>query len=280
MVLDLGGAVAVVTGAASGIGAELAVLLAERGAGLALVDRNAAGLETVRERLDPAARVSVHIVDLADRLALEAVAEEVEAAHGRVTLLVNNAGVAIAGPFVDYGPADFETLMDVNFWAGVRLTRAFLPLLKAEAASQIVYVSSIFGIVGFAGNVAYCASKFAIRGFAEALRQELRHTPVGVTVVHPGGVNTNIARDARAAAATDPDEARQSMARFQSRLRMPPERAARKILAGIEARRRRVVIGADAYAIDALQRLAPAFSGDVLAREALRFTPGLARTAP
>ena len=274
MAMQLLGAVAVLTGAASGIGAELAVGLASKGASLALVDRNATGLEATRGRLGAAA-VSLHVLDLTDRAAIDALPAAVAAAHGRATLLINNAGVAIAGPFADYGPDDFEWLMQINFWAGVRLTRGFLPMLQAEPAAQLVYLSSIFGVIGFAGHVAYCASKFAIRGFAEALRQELTHTSVGVTVVHPGGVDTNIARAARHAAKADPAAAASGMAGFQTQLRMPPERAAARIVAAIEARKKRVLIGADALAFDALQRLAPGGYDGLVARQALRFTPGL-----
>lgn len=262
MTLALDNAVAVITGAASGMGAELAVQMAGRGCHVALVDRNEAGLDAVAARIRAGAggnrvRVTTHVADLADKDAIAALPDAVVAAHGKVTVLASNAGAALAGPFDDYSLDDFEWLMTVNFWAGIRLTRAFLPALKREPAAQIAYTSSIFGIVGVPGNVAYCASKFALKGFGEALRQELAATGVGITMIHPGGVNTAIARTARIARGTDPARAAQGMAEFQKLLRTPADKAAAVILDGIVRRRQRVLIGSDARVMDWLQRLLP-----------------------
>jgi short-subunit dehydrogenase len=279
MELGLRGAVIAITGAARGIGAELAVQLAATGASLALIDRDAAGLEAVRQRIADDVTVSNHVIDLTDRRAIADLPHAVEAAHGRATVLVNNAGVALAGPFEAYGPDDFDWLMEINFWSGVGLTRAFLPLLKAEPVARIVYMSSVFGLIGAAGNVAYCASKFAITGFAEALRQELLHTKVGITRVHPGGVDTCIARGARVAAGVDAGLARERMAKFQKSLRTPPARAAAKIISAIKRGKSRVLIGADAYTIDALSRLAPGSYGGLVGPGFVRLTPGLVETA-
>jgi short-subunit dehydrogenase len=266
MNFDLRNAVVVLTGAACGIGAELAVLLAGAGAHLALVDCDEAGLAATAQRLAPEALVSCHVVDLGDSQAIAALPEVVLAAHGRVSMMISNAGVALVGPFDDYGDDDFEWLMNINFWAGVRLSRAFMPYLRQAPIAQIVYVSSVYGIIGVPGNVAYCASKFAIRGFAEALRQEVADTGIGITVVHPGGVNTNIARAAKIAAGTDPVAAQEGVERFQKLLRTKPAAAAATIVNGIKRRRQRVLIGADAYVIDTLKRLMPKQADKLMAK--------------
>lgn len=281
MTLALDNAVAVITGAASGMGAALALQMAARGTNLALVDRNEDGLEAIaaKIRTGPGAnriKVTTHVVDLADKDAIAALPDAVLAAHGKVTVLASNAGAAMAGPFDDYSLEDFEWLMDVNFWAGIRLTRAFLPALKREKAAQIVYTSSIFGIVGVPGNVAYCASKFALKGFGEALRQELAETGVRITLVHPGGVNTAIARTARVAHGTDAAIAAQGMEQFQKLLRTPADKAAAAILDGIAKRKPRVLIGADAKVLDLLQRLMPVGHAKLVARQASAMPRALA----
>ena len=202
----LRGGVAVLTGAGSGIGAALAVNLARRGMHLALVDLNPAGLEaTAAQARAAGATVSTHVMDVADHAAVAALPAEVLARHGRVTALVNNAGVALGGLFTDVDADDFDWLMNINFGATVRLTRAFLPALARQAAAQVVNVSSIFGIIAPPGQTAYAASKFAVRGFSESLRHELETSgsPVGVTLVHPGGVRTAIAENARLAKGLD-----------------------------------------------------------------------------
>lgn len=278
MNFDLRDAVVALTGAASGIGAELAVHLAGAGAHLALVDRDADGLEATRQHVGPDVQVSCHVVDLGDRQAIAALPEAVAAAHGRVSMLISNAGVALVGPFDDYGENDFEWLMNINFWAGVRLTRAFIPWLRQAPMAQIVYVSSVYGIIGVPGNVAYCASKFAIRGFAEALRQEIKHTGIGITIVHPGGVNTNIARTAKIAAGTDPVVAQEGVRQFQKMLRTQPASAATTIINGIQRRRQRVLIGVDAYVIDGLKRLMPLQSDKLMAKAAGKMQPSLTRS--
>jgi short-subunit dehydrogenase len=265
MRFELQDAVVVLTGAGSGIGAELAVQLANAGSHLALVDQNAEGLATTRRRITAPARITCHTANLADKSAIAALPQTVIAAHGRVTMLINNAGTALIGPFEDYGEDDFEQLMQVNFWAGVRLSRGFLPSLRQAPTAQLVFVSSVFGLVGAPGNVAYCASKFAIRGFAEALGQELRDTGIRVTLVHPGGVDTNIARAAKVAAGTAAEAAHEGARRFQKLLRHPPDAAASTIINGIRRRKRRILIGIDSYVIDALKRLAPSHSDRLMA---------------
>lgn len=254
----LGGKTALLTGAASGIGAALAPALARRGCALALVDRDAAGLAaTARAARASGVAVSEHVLDLTDRAALLALPEAVRARHGGLHLLINNAGVALGGRFEDTDPADIDWLMEVNLHAVMRLTHACLPLLRAQAQAQIVNLSSVFGVIAPAGQAAYSASKFAVRGFSEALRHEVEGTGLGVTLVHPGGVATAIARNARSPRGMEAREAAERMAAFERLLTMPPETAAEAILRGIEARAPRVVIGADARRAFLLQRLMP-----------------------
>ncbi len=254
----LRGGVAVVTGAAGGIGRAVALALAGRGCHLALVDRDAAGLAAAaglaRQR---GVSVSEHTLDVADAAAVAALPAAVLVAHGRVSLLINNAGVALMGYFTQVTPDDFSWLFEINFWGTVRTTRAFLPALLRQPAAQIVNVSSVFGIVAPAGQTAYAAAKFAVRGFSEALRHELEATGVGVTVVHPGGVATAIARNARVSPGIAPPAAAEALARFSKALVTTPEAAAFGIVAAIVQRRKRVLIGRDAYMLDALQRLTP-----------------------
>ncbi len=252
--------VAVITGAASGIGAALAAQLARRGMHLALVDLNAAGLETVAQAARTAGvSVSTHVLDVTDSAATAALPAAVLATHGRVTVLVNNAGVALGGMFEQVAAEDFDWLMSVNFGATVRLTRAFLPLLAAESAAQLVNISSVFGIIAPPGQTAYSASKFAVRGFSEALRHELEMTQsgVGVTIVHPGGVRTAIADNARLANGLDAAEIERERATWRGLLALPAAAAAERIARGIERREARVLVGNDAIAAAWLQRVFP-----------------------
>ena len=278
MNFDLRNGVVALTGAASGIGAELAVQLGRAGTHLALIDRDAAGLAATCSRIGPGVRVSSHLIDLSDKQAIVALPQAVAAVHGGVNILISNAGVALVGPFDDYGETDFEWLMNINFWAGVHLSRAFMPWLAQAPIAQIVYVSSVYGLIGVPGNVAYCASKFAIRGFAESLRQEIKHTGIGVTIVHPGGVNTNIARTAKIAAGTDPVIAQEGIAQFQKLLRTKSTAAATSIVKAIQQRRQRVLIGADAHVIDGMKRLMPVQSESLVAKVASRVKPSLTQS--
>ena len=254
------GGVAVVTGAARGIGAALAASLARRGMDLALVDLNADGLAwTAAAARALGAKVSTHLLDVADTAGTAALPDAVLAGHGRVTLLVNNAGVALGGLFEQVAAEDFDWLMSINFGATVRLTRAFLPLLARAPAAQIVNVSSIFGIIAPPGQTAYAASKFAVRGFSESLRHELEMTnsPVGVTIVHPGGVRTSIADNARLSKRLDPGDVARERANWRGLLALSPEDAAECIARGIERRAPRVIVGNDAKGAAWLQRLFP-----------------------
>lgn len=255
--------VAVITGAAGGIGAALAMALARRGMHLALVDVAAEGLAATAQRAGACGvRTSSHVIDLAGtdaRAAMAGLPAAVQAAHGRASVLVNNAGVAVGGSFEMVSEDDFDWLMRVNFEATVRLCRAFLPLLAREQAAQVVNVSSIFGIVAPPGQTAYCASKFAVRGFSESLRHELQAagSPVGLTLVHPGGVRTGIAENARVPAGVDAATRAQQQTAWRQMLRLAPETAAERIALAIERREPRVLVGQDAVRAAWLQRFFP-----------------------
>ncbi|GJD51670.1 Putative oxidoreductase SadH [Methylobacterium crusticola] len=250
--------VALVTGAGSGIGAALALALVRKGCRLAVVDRDPVGLgRTVARVQEIGGDVSSHLLDVTDAAAVAALPEAVLARHGPLDLLVNNAGVALAGRFAELDLADFEWVMDVNFRAVVRMTHAFLPLLAGRPAAQIVNLSSLYGIIAPPGQTAYAASKFAVRGFSEALRHEHAGTGLGVTVVHPGGVATAIARNARIGARLDPAEAERGRAAFERMLRLSPEAASERIVRGIERRAPRIIVGGDARQVVLIQRLLP-----------------------
>ena len=259
---------AVVTGAASGIGAALAPALAARGSDLVLLDRDAGRLDGVATSVRaafPGRRVGTLVADLADPARLQQAADALVAEHPGTTLLVNNAGVALSGRFDQVTLAEFDQVLDVNLRAVVRLTHALLPTLQANPGSHLVNVSSVFGILAPPGQVAYATSKFAVRGFTEALRHELAGDGVGVTSVHPGGVRTCIAETARVAAAVPPAEAERGRREFARLLRYPPERAAERIVRAVERRQPRLLIGATAVVPDVLVRLAPGSYGRVLA---------------
>jgi len=258
--MKLAGRTAVITGAASGIGRGTAMALARRGCGLALADLNGQGLAETVALVEPhGVRVSRHRLDVADRAAVAALPDAVLAAHGRADLLFNNAGVAIGGTFEQVAEEDFDWLMEINFQAVVRLTRAFLPLLRSSDQARIVNISSIFGIIAPPGQTAYCASKFAVRAFSESLRRELEAegARIGVTVVHPGGVDTSIAKSARPPRGINDPDLEAQKARFEKFLRMPPEKAGEIIVAGVEKERPRVLVGGDARFMALVERLAP-----------------------
>ncbi|OJF11942.1 acetoin dehydrogenase [Couchioplanes caeruleus subsp. caeruleus] len=253
------GRTCVITGAASGIGAALALDLAKRRAVLALVDKDADGLARIADlaRRTGAKDVSTHVVDLGDGGDRVDLATEVAARHGGTDLLVNNAGVALSGTFEQVDMKDFDWLMEINLHAVVRMTKAFLPQLLSHPGSHVVNVSSLFGLLAPPAQVAYATSKFGVRGFSEALRHELSGR-VGVTVVHPGGVRTNIAMSARISGPdVDGEQAAQLRQFTEKALTLPPEEAARQIIAAVQARKPRLVITGIAKIADLLVRIAP-----------------------
>jgi NAD(P)-dependent dehydrogenase (short-subunit alcohol dehydrogenase family) len=257
--------VAVVTGSASGIGRATAVALAERGCDLALADIDEVGLQqTARQIEQLGRRVTTHTVDVASRAAMEAFVEAVVGAHGRVHIVVNNAGVSVTAPFEEHTLEDFEWLFGINFWGVVYGCKLFLPHLKAAGEGHIVNISSVFGLIGLPTQSAYCASKFAVRGLSEGLRTEFAPFNIGVTSVHPGGINTNIVKNSRFIEGRDGQKAR--IIRQFERNAMSPERAAQKIILGIEANSARVLITKETYVTDLLKRVAPTLTNRLVER--------------
>jgi NAD(P)-dependent dehydrogenase (short-subunit alcohol dehydrogenase family) len=239
--------VAVITGAASGIGRALALELAARGACLELGDVDVTGLEGTATRCrDLGAAVRTHLVDVADHDAVTAFAEDVVSEHGAVRIVINNAGIALAAQATEQRLADVHRVLDVNLRGVINGTQAFLPALAASGDGRLVNISSVFGLVPMPFNSAYNASKFAVRGYTEAVAIELdiAGAPISVSCVHPGGIATNIAANAQSAPGNE-----QLLTSFETLLRMPPERAARIILRGVAGRRRRILVGADAWAL-------------------------------
>ena len=270
-VRPLAGRPAMVTGAASGIGRSLARRLSGLGSPVAIADIDEAGLkETARTLPGP---VLVRVLDVRDaadqgRFAAE-VREWLTSLPNRPHLaaVFNNAGVAVASSVLDADPDDDEWLRQINFDGVVNGTRAFLPILAEQDDGVIVNTSSVFGLAGMPYQSAYCASKFAVRGFTDSLRQELRGTGVRAVTVHPGGISTNIARNARVR--KDPEgrgrSHEQMAAEFEALLRTTPDKAAEIICRGVDRGKARILVGPDAYVFDALVRVTPTHYYDVLA---------------
>jgi NAD(P)-dependent dehydrogenase (short-subunit alcohol dehydrogenase family) len=247
--------VCVITGAGSGIGRALALALAERGARLALSDIDLASVQaTAGDCRERGVQAHAARLDVADRGAVFAHADAVAREFGAVHLVVNNAGVALAGTVLDTPVEDYEWLMAINFWGVVYGTKAFLPHLIASGEGHLVNISSVFGLFSVGGQSAYNASKFAVRGFTEALAQEMRMAghPVKVSCVHPGGVRTAIARSARTNSKLSPEELDRQFRRIA---RISPQRAARSILRGVQRGQARILVGGDAHALDLIVRL-------------------------
>jgi short-subunit dehydrogenase len=275
------GKTAVITGAGSGIGRALAMDLAGRGAQLAISDVDAARVaETAAACERAGARVRHYPLDVADRSAVLEHAEQVVADFGQVNLVVNNAGVGLMANVVDMSWEDLDWLIGINFWGVVHGTKAFLPHLIASGDGYLVNVSSVFGLIGVPSQSAYNAAKFAVRGFTEALRQEMliSRDPVGVSCVHPGGIRTNIARDARSSEDASPAEREKQAQDFARVARTTPEQAARTILRGVDRRKARILIGADAYVIAAAPRVLGAGYQRLTAAAARRFRDRLGLT--
>jgi NAD(P)-dependent dehydrogenase (short-subunit alcohol dehydrogenase family) len=265
-ILDEG--VAVITGAGSGMGRCLAQKLAARGMALALADVNEKGLnETISLLGSRNVKVTQHIVNVSQEGQVQRFAQEVLTQHGRATVLFNNAGVAVLGNLDEISLQDFRWLMDINFWGVVYGVTYFLPLLKKERRAHIVNISSLLGLFGASGQGAYCASKFAVRGYTESLHHELLGTNVGVTCVHPGFVRTAIAEHAKVGQRASTSLRQESLNRFAKVARTDADTAADKILRGVELSKTRVLIGIDAYFVDVWQRLKPASYWNLLAKQ-------------
>jgi NADP-dependent 3-hydroxy acid dehydrogenase YdfG len=252
------GKIAVVTGAGSGIGRALAGALNASGCELEISDINPETLERTRERLhrkDLACHTEC--IDVADREAMNGWVEAIDARHGRVDVVINNAGVALGGTAEENTIEDIEWLMGINFWGVVYGSKFFLPLLRKSSSAHLVNISSVFGIIGVPTQSAYNAAKFAVRGYTEALRQEmhLADTSIHVCCVHPGGVKTNIARAARSNG--DATEKARLSDRFDELAKTTPASAADQILSAMERRKPRLLIGRDAKLITLISRLFP-----------------------
>lgn len=243
---------ALITGAGSGIGRALAHALHARGTALILTDIDPDRLDRVSQELNGRAPVHSHQLDVADPAAIASLPFRLKATP---SLLFNNAGVAVGGDFETVSEADFDWLLSINLLGPIRMTRTLLPILRTAPEAMIINISSLFGLIAPAGQTAYCASKYGLRGFSDSLRHEMSGTNIRVMTVHPGGVRTSIADDARLPAAiNDAQEGRDRMNAF---LKMPPEMAADAILRGIEQRKRRILIGRDARMAALIERIFP-----------------------
>ena len=259
---EIRGSAAAVTGAASGIGRALALELAARGCDLALADRDEAGLQAVAGEIAKTSprKITTHRLDVGEPGEITDFAQAATAAHPALNIVINNAGVALLGQFTEIDQAQMDWLFNINFWGVVHATRAFLPHLERQREAHIVNLSSLFGIIAPPGQTAYCAAKFAVRGFSESLRHELAvaGSPVKLSVVHPGGVSTNIVRNSRTGVGvTDNARRAQSIDRFDAIARTTPAVAALRIIEGIGKNAPRILIGNDARFMDLLQRFRP-----------------------
>ena len=277
--------VAAITGASSGMGRSLAVLLAKRGCHVAISDVNESGLaETAKLAGNYGVKVTSKLVDVANRAEVYAWADEVVRDHGKCNLIFNNAGVAYGSTVEGNEYPDMEWLVGINFWGVVYGTKAFLPHLRASGEGHVVNTSSLFGLLGFPGQSTYNATKFAVRGFTEALRIELdmMNAPVSATSVHPGGIKTNIARASRMNKSVKDlgvKDLENSHLQIEKQFRCSADDAAEVILRGVQRNARRVLVGTDAKIYDLIQRVVP--SGyQWLVIKAARFAMNGAKDAP
>ena len=272
---DLSGKVAAVTGAASGIGRDTALLLAGEGCHIAIADMDKKGLEETAKLADRyGVKVSTHVIDVSDKDAVYGFADDVVKEHGSVNIIVNNAGVSLTAEIETMEYADFEWIMNINFWGVVYGTKAFLPYIKEAGQGRIINLSSAFGLMGLPTQSAYCSSKFAVRGFTETLQQELEliDFDIKAVCVHPGGVKTNIVRNSRLdninGFVQDRDRA---AARFDKIAHTTSEDAAALIIKAIRDDRGRLLIGKDARMIDRFQRLFPSYYQTIMLNKNRRF---------
>ena len=254
--LDVRGRTSVITGAASGMGAEVARELDRRGARLALIDRNADGLAALTAELSGTGHTS-HVVDLTDDDAVFALAPAIEASHPHVQTLITCAGSSMLGDIDQVTMAEMRWLMDVNLWGTVNITKALLPALRRESSAHITHLVSIYGLAAPAGRIPYAMSKFAVRGFTESLRHELENTSVTVGAVYPAGVKTGIILHGRYAAAIDPAVAQRAAAAQAGMYHTEPSDAAARIVEATIRRRPRTMVGREARLVDVLARVTP-----------------------
>ncbi len=265
--MNVTGKTAFITGAGSGIGRGIALSMGRCGCHLALADINPAALEeTAGLARASGVRVSVYVMDVRNQEAVKALPAQIQSTLGSIDILVNNAGVAAGGTFLQVSEEVFDRVIDINFLSVVRITRAFLPLLLQRPEARIVNISSVYGLISTPEQTAYAASKFAVRGFSNVLRHELENSTVGVTVVHPGGISTNIARDAAMPESMSEEEIRQRMSASARLLRMPPERAGEIIVKAIRQNKARVLVGIDARIISLVERLMPVHYWNIFRR--------------
>lgn len=260
---NLRGRTALITGAANGIGRELARGLFARGCHLALVDLDAAGLDTLRAELsatDPARVLSTHTTDVADRAQMRALATAVPDQHAALHVLINNAGVGYEGPFPQTSLETWDHVMGVNLWGVIHGCYFFMPQLARSDRAHIVNLSSLFGTTGMAGQTVYCTTKYAVRGLSESLWEELRATPIGLTVVHPGSVATDIMKTADG----DDPELMAHLADWYEKNAYSPRRAAARIIAAIERGAPRLLITPEAYLVDMVKRLMPVYGNKII----------------
>ena len=251
--------ICVITGAGSGIGAACARAMAKEGALIIGADLRMDMLNAVAAEVSEAGgRMEAHQLDVADRDAVFALAAKVEKAHGAADLVLNNAGVAHGAPVAEMTMDNFQWVMDIDFWGVVHGTQAFLPAMIARGSGHIANVSSIFGLIGVPTQSAYNAAKFGVLGFGEALRHEVKEQGIGVTTIHPGGINTNIVRHARFRQGPEMEaEREEAIQRFAQFTMTQPEGAAKTIIKGIKRNKARILIGPDAHLVDWVRRLFP-----------------------
>ena len=257
---SLKGKVAAITGAASGIGRYLAISLADEGCPVAISDVDENGLQETANMLQgKPVDVTTHLVDVADREQVYRFADDVVRAHGKANIIINNAGVGLSTSLEEVTYEDFEWLLGINLWGVIYGSKAFLPHLKQQPEGHIVNISSVHGLFTNPGVGPYCTSKFAVRGFTQTLHQELKGTSVSVACVLPGGIDTNIVLNTRIPSSDDEETEREEANRlFQKMIvHTTPEKAARIIVSGIKKRKKRILVGYDAYIFAFLERMFP-----------------------
>jgi short-subunit dehydrogenase len=272
----LEGRVAVVTGAATGIGRETALELARRGCDVALITRrNAAGLEATAAQIESMGRrATTHMTDVTDREAMAMLPDAIESAHGKIHILVNNAGVTLMGEFRDQTFENMDWIIDINLWGVLNGTKVFLPALLRQDWGHVCNISSLQGILPLTTQTTYTATKFAVRGFSEALRGELSPHNIGVSAVFPGLVKTEVVNAARTEGA-DQKRAQKNLARFVEKYALDADVCARKIVDGIERNRARTLVPGSTVVFDWMKRLMPTLTDSIVARVMRRGIPDL-----